>query len=457
MDDREQLETAGRQAAVALRVQEEWIHRRVESVTFPSPAEPVYQRHISIDFTIPQGILGVPFGDEECERFYVPLSVLRKWPPLLRLDLRDSSGTPIPLLTGAQNEVIDTAALTELAREVVEPTATLTEDIKADIRQLVGGLGPAETNSALRSILPRVPLASELDEARKLLRKDPLFVALASGLRENTFLWLRVEARRGCREIVKFAYDIPMEVKSGSWSLASFGLRAFTADFPSPHIGTSSSYHLTISAPPPLRVVDTEVLIVREPSPDEKAEAEEEIVAKCTAEPGLNEVKDLLVYTEVVGDQGRYYVAGQRPGCLGKARISIIPDRGFVQSAWFAAVAIAILLSGYKEYLHDVLEVNDAAVSLALVAPALLAYLLIRPAQHAFARSFAVGVRRLLLLSGLLPIVGAAGIVVSGARQTTALEELFSGLAVAGWVVALALLVALVALRGKRLYPLSRG
>lgn len=456
MDDRDELEEAGRRAAAALRAQEEWIHRRVEAVTFPSPAEPVYQRQVSIDFTIPKGLHGVDFGGDGRERFYVPLSVLRKWPPLLRLDLRDSSNTTIPLLTGEQNEIIDTAALIELAKGVVEPTTALPEDVEADIRQLIGGRNPSETTNALRSILPRVPLTSELDAARSLLRKDSLFVALASGLRESTFLWLRVEGRPGCREIVKFAYDIPMEVKSGSWSLASFGLRAFTADFPSPHIGTSSSYHLTISAPPPLQVVDTEVLIVREPNPDEAAETDEAVVAQCAAKPGLIEKDDdLLVYTEVVGGQGRYYVAGQRPGCLGKAKVAIVPDRGFVQSAWFATVAIALLLTGYAECMGDVLEVDEAAVSLALIAPALLAYLLIRPAQHAFARSFAVGVRRLLLLSGVLPIIAAAGIVISGAEPTTALELLFTALAGVAWVVALIISIALIALRGKRLHPLS--
>ena len=83
-------------------------------MTFPSPEARIYRRSVSIDFTIPK-IPPVPNSaapmadppkspgqtDEQgtVARYYVPLSLLKKWPPVIRLDLRSNSGDPVPLLT----------------------------------------------------------------------------------------------------------------------------------------------------------------------------------------------------------------------------------------------------------------------------------------------------------------------------------------------------------------------
>lgn len=455
MHSREQLEQAGETAAPSLRSQEEWVHRRVETVTFPSPEEPVYRRQVSVDFTIPD-LSPVPHDSGGGARYYVPLSFIRKWPPLLRLDLRSGKDEPIPFLTGSQNAVLDEAVLTALAEEAT--TEKLDDDaIKKAIKDLVVERDAAAAD-ALRVLLP--PLSSkdqveDLDPTRQELRGDSLFVAVAGGLRDSTFLWLRVEGKPGDREIVKFSYDIPMDVNVGSWSAASFGLRPFLADFGSPHIGSSSSYHLTISIPSPLKVVDTEVRLVKRQSPDHRATTAGEVVASCAASSSRVDSGDLTIYTEPVGGQGRFYVTGERSGCTGEAHVALIADKGLARNSCLAATMIGVLLTTYWLRLDSILELNEAAVTLALVVPALLAYLLVRPAQHEFVRSFTTGIRRLLAVSGLLPILGAAAIVLSGGERSTVLCDVFVGLAGVAWVVTVLLLLSAVLPVGDGARPLS--
>jgi hypothetical protein len=85
----------------------------------------------------------------------------------------------------------------------------------------------------------------------------------------------------------------------------------------------------------------------------------------------------------------------------------------------------------------------------------LLAYLLVRPAQHEFVRSFTVGIRRLLAISGLLPMLGAAAIVLSGGDRSTVLCDVFIGLASMAWVLAVLLLLSAVFPLGGSARPLS--
>jgi hypothetical protein len=434
MHSREQLEEAGKTAAPVLRSQEQWIHRRVETISFPSPEEPVYRRHVSVDFTIPD-LAPVPHGSGGAQRYYVPLSFVRKWPPLLRLDLRNGKGEPIPFLTGSQNAALDGALLHAVAEEAT--TGSLDGKVKKEIEELTTERDE-KAAEALRVLLPPLAGAEQVAKLKpqfKELRADMLFVGVAGGLRDSTFLWLRVEGEPGDREIVKFAYDIPMTVNVGLWSAASFGFRPFVADFGSPHIGSSSSYHLTISTPAPLRVVDTEIRLIKRQGPDQRATEASEVVASCSADSSRIDKEDLTIYTEPVGDQGRFYITGERSGCTGEAQVALIANKGLARSACLAATLIAALLSGYAIKLHNALEINEAAVTLALVAPALLAYLLVRPAQHEFVRSFTTGIRRTLGVSGLLPILGATAIVLSGGKDSLTLRDVFLGLVVAAWAL----------------------
>ncbi len=57
MREVDRLVAVGVSAASALTSQETWIHRRVESITFPFPSRPVYRRHVSVDSPFPRALI----------------------------------------------------------------------------------------------------------------------------------------------------------------------------------------------------------------------------------------------------------------------------------------------------------------------------------------------------------------------------------------------------------------
>src|SRR4051794_19784258 len=98
----DRLRYIGEHSAECMRQGEDWVHRRVESITWVD--ERVWRRHVSIDFTIPEGL---PASRRRGDRdlYYVPVASLQKWPPLLNLDLHSAEGQA-HLLTSNGNAVI---------------------------------------------------------------------------------------------------------------------------------------------------------------------------------------------------------------------------------------------------------------------------------------------------------------------------------------------------------------
>src|SRR5213080_505470 len=92
------LEILGRENAGLLR-DLWWIHRRVDSLAITEQL--MIRWRISIDFTIPDAR---PFETSDGRKlYYLPVSILAKWPPVMRFDLRDEDDRPLPLLTRRKN------------------------------------------------------------------------------------------------------------------------------------------------------------------------------------------------------------------------------------------------------------------------------------------------------------------------------------------------------------------
>jgi hypothetical protein len=256
-----------------------WLHRRVHRVTFTPDG--LARNSISIDFTVPDDL--PPFMDLDGERdvYFVPLMALRKWPPLMRMDLRDQHGEPFPLLTTPRNELIDGEALAAMA-----PEGTL-RDATVDILRR---LPSADEHTAYKEIeaLSRIVLSSAEDLDDEVRQQWRATLLTATSLASNFLLWARVDARKSERLIVKVAYEHPIETERRLWrrvfqslSWAPLRLRVPVRD-----IGFGMSYHVQVEPPPDLAVHRADLRLYSSPQAEQ---------AESTAEPrGARGISNLL-------------------------------------------------------------------------------------------------------------------------------------------------------------------
>jgi len=392
----DRLVAVGSSAATALVSQENWIHRRVESITFPFPDRPVYRRHVSIDFTIPAGLEPaarergggrmtqdgrVDLGASRPPRFYVPLSLVRRWPPLPSLDLRDAAGRSVPFLTARQNAVLDSVALQGVA--LLKTDRRIGEDQLTEVAEIAALSSEAARKGALGCVLapPSEADRSAEAEAHRELCRDAGFCALARALVANTLLWLRVDGWPEDREIAKFSYDVPLEPNQfAEWSSASFGLEPFVFEFEVPHLGTTSSYHCNVVAPAPLEVVRA-ALALFEPS-DENGESDLDNQMRHDVDSTRPRPQSdyLDLYTGIAESQAKFYAAGNRTGLQGKLWVAVlIQSQGLLGGALGAALASSVILLSFTVLLCATVQLPEAAVGVLLVSPVVLGYMSVVP------------------------------------------------------------------------------
>jgi hypothetical protein len=215
-------------ADVLLRYQGAWRHRRVETVTVLSHEQ--MRRHVSIDFTVPEGQReGLRISAEE---FVVPLALLEKQ-PLVHFDLRNEEQHSIPLLTADQHRVIARELLyrlldDELPDEGFEAAGGLIEDLLAD--------EPVDVGDRIAA----------LEEAHGVELAD--FRATAAELSRRFILWAIV---RGVdrRRVFKFAYEETLG--SGPGFVFGFDAQGCTE---------ALSYHVEVAVPDELKARRTHLV-----------------------------------------------------------------------------------------------------------------------------------------------------------------------------------------------------
>jgi hypothetical protein len=234
-------------ADVLLRYQGAWRHRRVETITVLSHEQ--MRRHVSIDFTVPEGQReGLRISAEE---FVVPLALLEKQ-PLVHFDLRNEEQHSIPLLTADQHRVIARELLyrlldDELPDEGFEAAGGLIEDLLAD--------EPLDVGDRIAAL--EAAYGVELADFR----------AIAAELSRRFILWAIV---RGVdrRRVFKFAYEEPLG--SGPGFVFGFDAQGCTE---------ALSYHVEVVVPDELKARRTHLvdratrrrLAVGEPDTDRPA------------------------------------------------------------------------------------------------------------------------------------------------------------------------------------------
>ncbi|HEX8122439.1 MAG TPA: hypothetical protein VF549_14345 [Solirubrobacteraceae bacterium] len=440
-----------------------WLHRRVDKVSFVSPG--MVCRDISVDFSIPRGYPVFREGEDR-NTYFVPVHLLRKWPPLVRLDIRDPHGCPIPLLTSPKNRALDSALLVALA-----PPGDLREGVAPRL-EAVAREAPNRATWELNAVavavqreMPRLPS----EERQRWLQ----LLLLASSLVGNSVLWARIDAYPRERQIVKIRFEYPYETRFSLFRRLWIGLSLAPqrTHIHLPNIGEGGSYHLQFD-PPPGTTVHRAKLRLRnplQPAPPERTPTLGDRVhwtaiylwrlwntvrskavsgLRPDSPPGvdhrpgdtwrLQESEAGRPFEMHTPHRAHLYVRGPRSH-YGAVEVDLSADKSSLFSSAVAmAVLIAILLTFFAAAARSIVENLAPAVTTLLFAPALLGYLVTRPVgEHAIRRSQVAGVRLALLATGSLPVFAAIALVSAGHRpRVSAVQGWWVAAAVAAWLLA---------------------
>jgi hypothetical protein len=444
----------------------EWVVRRVERIEFLD--ERTARRRMSVDYTSPaDGTIRLSRGADELR--ILPLAVLRR-KSLIKFDLRDENGRPMPLLGLRETQALTLSvarawAAATLAGTEWEPTAA--EPLPGSVERFLDGVvtgdqaGLDEAYAAMKGATEG-PLA--------VLRRDPQFTAVLDRFASSFVLFTVDDGPVGARRIVKFAYDEPLTLlystssyhghgpaakpptygKGSRWlsrwarapMLAGLGLTPTVIRFPVPAAEQTTSFHLEVSAPPEVSIVEASLLaglpnLYLSPAddPDEDRAAWKQVAAdgplrRRRRRPSFDYVKDAYPTVDL-------HVVDVPVGSLSRAQVKLraSPTGWLTTAAISLWLAFAILLVGALEGSAR----GDTAPSLLMTVAAAVIAALARPDPHRMVTRLLTLVR---LLAGVSAVLTLAGAVVFAFGFADWLLVVFAALSfppaacvtVAGWL-----------------------
>jgi hypothetical protein len=341
------------------------------------------------------------------------VSLIRKWPPISRLDLRDSTDCAIPFLTGEQNAILDAAALVGLARREARD-----HELDPDVLDAVA-LIPSGKRKECEEALAFVISTTTRNAGHRALQENDVFRHLAQALRFNTLLWMRIDGCPEDREIVKFSYDVPVDdAEVRPWSKPSFGLEHFVFEFEAPHCGATGSYHCNVVAPAPLQVLRADIAMYEMPtdgtSPPKVSTSVRHSALSTQARPQSSK---LDLYVGVAESQAKFYVAGDRNGLAGRLFVAVvIQSQALLASAAATSLVAAAILALFAADRSAAISTPEPAVAVLVLTPIVFGSILVRPVEHVLAGGFLVGIRRLMVAAAAMPVIGGALIAVGHHR-----------------------------------------
>lgn len=402
----------------------DWVHRRVESVSFVDATS--IRRRVSVDFDVPTGDLVPKSG-----RSLVPLALLEKR-PLIDLDVCDEGGSSLPVLTSPENGFVAWSLLARVAREALTLDfggAAVPPSILHELRTVAGGsrIEGREALGALRH-------GSE-PKMRAVLHETDLFMGYATDLATRFLLLVEVEeSDQGSRRIFKFAYTEALEPgrnEAKERLVGKLGWAATQFDVLAPAVGEGQSHHFEFTAPPGLEIVDANLFIAT----DDEEEEEEE---------------GRLHEGQVVGPRAHLYAAAEPPEANAIASVWLRPPKVGLLRASLATAAITLGVFIFFSWGDRIQTVGgNAAIALLLTVPGLIGGFIVRPGEHGLATNLLVGVRATVSLSGIVAYAGA--ILVGGGIEGAALTIWWKALAVVAGLCLSSLAVAYFAARRRAL------
>jgi hypothetical protein len=432
LGDREQMghELSGRDRRRALEVLaliiefSRWTHRRVESIE--TLDDRTCRRRVSLD---------VAFGHDLralAKERLTPLTMLRK-EVLRNFDLRDEHGKPVPMLSKGENGPIAGDALTVVAEEILgNPPSRY---IRGRLQRMAVG-EPAESRREIEGWerLAENPTYPDRKDWRKLLASEH-FRDLAQALAANFVLIAGIAPPVDSRRLFKLSYEEPFgdeadDEQVAAWKrwLSRLGWRLRQIRIEVPAVNAAKSFHIEVAAPGDLEI--------------DSAQLRSYPRGPVTADD-----------TDIGGTRRAHlYVSDVRSGLRARAFVYVRHQRdSYLWSAFLTALLVLFLLAVGLSQLDEILgEGGDTqtAAALLLIAPTLLAAYIARPDGHPLASKILLGVRLLVVATGLCAVVGA-GVLAARFSTSTADGIWTVDLAIAG-VVTLCLLASLILPRRTR-------
>ncbi len=378
--------------ALGLVAPDEWVHRRVESITFID--DETLLRRASVDFTV--GFATPVIGDPAQSTRIVPVTLLRKR-DLRAFDIRGADGRSLPILTTRQNG--------ELANAVLQYTVGAVAG--SSIEAIVPELGRIATSPLADAQIVRSSLLTRLSSdpsmaALRSLADNEIFSEFTQQFAENFILAALVDEADGRRAVLKFSYEEPAQSSDVSrferfTQAMGWSAREFRFDIPA--AATAQSYHVEIRAPEGVTFNGAASFPRGVDHTTDDSESDFQPI-------GMSRRGQALVHFHVQG------------GPTANATVYIwlrIQREGWLRNAVFAMFAVAVLMVLNAWRLPTLLggrqlgnspgqAVSTDVAALLMAVVALVLSFAIRLGEHPVTARTAVGVRIATIASAVLPL-----------------------------------------------------
>jgi hypothetical protein len=433
----------------------DWVVRRVENIEFVD--DRTVRRRVSVDYTVPSDAVVLRRADGTAVRV-LPLAMMRR-KSMTNFDFRDHDGRPMPLLGLRENQALTLAVVRAWAVTLLEENGTPVPSWPA----LPGDLGPLlddviagdqdELTAAYEHIMDpdRTPPA----------HADERLIVILERLATNFVLFATEPAAPGTRRVVKWSYDEPLTLLHSTTSyqghadgpcpatplegrdvepvsygrtgrrqrwweadplLAGLGLQPTLIRFPTPGAELAASFHLEITAPPEVSIVQASLLAGQpnlrfsdaKPFEDKRRWKEWLAELEATGRPRRARPRRRPSFDSVGGGDPTVdlHVAEVPYGSLSRAQVELqASPNGWLASAWLAALlATLILLAAFMRRPEE----GDPATLILVSYAAVMVTLVARPDPHVMVTRLLAYLRMLAGGSAVLTLIGALAVAFLG-------------------------------------------
>lgn len=230
----------------------QWIPRREERIQFINHA--MYRRTVRVDIDLSNyyDAVSVAYNLELLDgQLVVPVAILSRTQHT-SIEVTDEAGNLLPRMTQDEERLLVYAGLLQAAEDALQEQGQKIEPATRDlIHQIVHQ--PPETDHKPNSQLT-------------ILRSHNLFGVMLQNAANSHLLLVALDPQKGRRRIISFSYLEPMsQAPSENGDKRLSGEFLFSTDVYSS--GDCRSYHLELSAPPALRVLDARLTVDRKGGP----------------------------------------------------------------------------------------------------------------------------------------------------------------------------------------------